>query len=621
MQTSGRHNPQTAERELLFSPSTSSQQCHPEIAVGKNCQDTGQDKGQDSRQEKGQEKWQEKWQEKGQEKGQVKGQANRQDTNSIRSLGMPEDALYDALKSRDRRFDGRVFVGVSSTGIYCRPVCRAKLPKRENCNFFASAAEAEQAGYRPCLLCRPELAPGRAPVDARASLAERGARLIEENCGSHQSMECIAARLGYTGRHFRRVFASEFNVTPVEYLQTCRLLLAKKLLTDTNLTVAEVSRASGFGSQRRLNELFKKHYRQSPLALRKKTVGSTSVRTDDQITISVGYRPPYAFAQLLQFLGARAITGVELVQDDAYMRTVRLTDTHGNLCCGWIRVCDMPSKHQLAITLQSSLMPVLTQVLTRVRLLFDTDCDPWAIYTVLSQMNSLRDQLAAQQPDRLPAKLRDQLAAQQPDLLATRQPDQPQQDQPNQPQQDQPQLCQPGTRLPGSFDVFEMCVRAILGQQITVKAAGTLAARMAATLGTPINTQIQGLTHTFPAATDILALSPPIEDSLGPLGITGARARTIAALAQAITGSRLDLSLAAQPEEQLQALCDLPGIGPWTANYIVMRALGWPDAFLETDYGVKKSLEPLTPKEIARLAQQWRPWRSYATINLWNSLH
>jgi AraC family transcriptional regulator of adaptative response / DNA-3-methyladenine glycosylase II len=175
--------------------------------------------------------------------------------------------------------------------------------------------------------------------------------------------------------------------------------------------------------------------------------------------------------------------------------------------------------------------------------------------------------------------------------------------------------------LPGSFDVFEMCVRAILGQQITVKAAGTLAARITAALGTPIDTQIHGLTHTFPAVSDILALNSSVEAKLGSLGVTGARSRTIAALAQAISDSRLDLSLAAQPEEQLKALCDLPGIGPWTANYIVMRGLGWPDAFLETDYGVKKALEPLTPKEIARLAQQWRPWRSYATINLWNSLH
>ena len=249
--------------------------------------------------------------------------------------GMEEtkDSLYAAFKAKDTRFDGRFFVGISSTGIYCRPVCRAKQAKKENCTFFSSAAEAEAAGFRPCLLCRPELAPGGSEADAASVLAHRAAVLLEESCGSGQSLSELAERLGCTDRHLRRVFMEAYHVSPVQYLQTCRLLLAKSLLTDTGLSVLDVAMAAGFGSLRRLNDLFQEHYGLAPTALRKKTAeGKVHAET---ITAGLGYRPPYGWEKILEFLSQRAIPGVEAVRDGAYERTVCLTDRNGRTVRGF----------------------------------------------------------------------------------------------------------------------------------------------------------------------------------------------------------------------------------------------------------------------------------------------
>lgn len=478
---------------------------------------------------------------------------------------------YAAFKARDIRFDGRLFVGVSSTGIYCRPVCGAKLPKIENCTFYTSAAEAEQAGFRPCLICRPELAPGNAPVDAISSLAHRAARLLEELCGNEQSIKEVACRLGCTDRHLRRAFASEYSVSPVQYLQTCRLLLAKNLLTDTKLSVTEVAMAAGFGSLRRFNALFKKQYRLVPTALRRQAVAAKCI--EGNVTLTLGYRPPYQWQQMLDFLELRAIPGVEAVRDREYLRTVHFETGERQHIYGWIRVGHQPQKNALTVTVDIALLPVLTQVLARVRHLFDLYCDPDAVYETLVSMNDIH-----------------------------------------------PGLCVLGTRVPGSFDPFEMAVRAVLGQQITVKGARTLEARLVETYGAPIQTGIEGLTHAFPSPAKILALDGPIGNHLGPLGITGSRANTIFELARALIQKDFDFSFGIQPEAEVQKLMAVPGIGPWTAQYIALRAMGWPDAFLHTDYGVKKALEPRTPKEILDLAEGWRPWRSYATVNLWNYL-
>ena len=482
-----------------------------------------------------------------------------------------DNTFYAAFKAKDTRFDGRFFVGVSTTGIYCRPVCRARQPKMENCTFYPSAAEAEQAGYRPCLLCRPELAPGTSTTDSASTLARHAARIIEENCGNGLQINEFAEQLGYTDRHFRRLFTTEFNVSPVQYLQTCRLLLAKNLLTDTNLPVFDAAIASGFGSLRRFNDLFKKHYNLSPSGLRKKL--PEEQKESGNITLTLTYRPSYRFEEILDFLESRAIAGVELVKDGNYFRTVDLVDGNHKQVYGWLKAGHKPEKNALMVTMSESLLPVLPQVLAKLRRLFDLYCDPHAIYEKLSQMNTIRRG-----------------------------------------------LCVPGTRLPGCFNTFEMAARAVLGQQITVKAASTLASRLVTAFGKEIKTGIPGLTHVFPGPKDILALGKNPENFLGPLGIIAARAKTIYKLAEGFEQGTINLNLCTRHEEEMNKLLAIPGIGSWTAQYIAMRTMGWPDAFLETDVGIKKALPLYTSKELLKIAEAWKPWRSYAVINLWNSL-
>ena len=463
------------------------------------------------------------------------------------------------------------FIGISSTRIYCRPICRARQAKEENCTFYHSAAEAEQAGYRPCLLCRPEIAPGSSITDTTEMLVHRACRMLEENCSKGESIEELARRLGCTGRHLRRVFKAEYNVSPMQYLRTCRLLLAKNLLTDTNLSVLDIAMSAGFGSLRRFNDIFKNHYQLSPTALRKRV--SEEKKQSKDITLSLGYRPPYRFEEILEFLSARAIPGIELIKNHEYMRTVCLQNTNKKYVTGWVRVSNATKKNALSVTFCENLLPVLPQLLAKVRQLFDLYCDPETIYETLTQMNDIRSS-----------------------------------------------LCVLGTRLPGCFNAFEMAVRAVLGQQISIKAASTLAGRFVEAFGTPLDTDIPGLTHTFPLPKELLALDKPIENHLGPLGIIATRARTIYSLAEAFEQGNIDFELPAYPEEEIKKLLAIPGIGNWTAQYIAMRTMEWTDAFLETDLGIKKALEPHKVKEILEMAEAWRPWRSYATINLWNSL-
>ncbi|MEY8382583.1 AlkA N-terminal domain-containing protein [Christensenellaceae bacterium 44-20] len=480
-----------------------------------------------------------------------------------------EEFLYEAFQAKDTRFDGRYFVGISSTKIYCRPTCRAKQPKRENCTFFSSAAEAEQAGYRPCLLCRPELAPGSAVIDASSSLAKKAARLMAEHCGDGLRVAEVAQKLGCTDRHLRRVFFAEYHVSPIQYLQTCRLLLAKNLLTDTQLSVLDVAMASGFGSLRRLNDLFQKRYHLSPTALRKNAANGKM--QSHGITVALGYHPPYQWEKMLDFLQKRAIPGVEVVSENAYLRTVRLKNRDGKKYCGWIRVQNCPKKNVLAVTLSDALIPVLSKVLARVRAMFDLYAEPNVICERLQTMNQIR-----------------------------------------------PGACVLGLRVPGCFEPFEMAVRAVLGQQITVKAASSLAGKIALTYGTPIWTGVDGLTHLFPEAEDMIALKDEIQERLGVLGVIAARSRCILALAQALESGEIALGIYADPEQEMAKLMQIKGIGSWTAKYLAMRTMGWPDAFLETDIGAKHALPEYTPKERLELSRQWRPWRSYAMICLWN---
>jgi len=486
------------------------------------------------------------------------------------TLLLDDRACYAAMRARDSRFDGRFFCGVSSTGIYCRPICRVKPPKEENCSFFISAAAAEAAGYRPCLRCRPELAPGLAPVDSVTRLARIAALIMEEDLLADRSIPDLAAMLGITDRHLRRVFFAEFGVAPVQYLQTRRLLLAKNLLTDTQLSVTDVAMTAGFGSIRRFNALFKKRYRLTPGSFRNKD--KNRAEDNDGITLSLEYRPPYAWNELLSFLTARAIPGVESVAHDTYRRTAAVKKGE-TVHYGWISVSNRPRHDSLSVTVAPSLLPVLPQVLARTRHLFDVDCNPSHVYEKLVTMNRLASD-----------------------------------------------ICVPGIRLPGCFDPFELSIRAVLGQQVTVKAARTLAMRLAQTFGRTLETPLAGLSVTFPLPDEILALEGTIEDHLGPLGITGARARSIRSLAEALVTGSVTLSPHADPGSEMVKLLKLPGFGPWTVQYIAMRALAWPDAFPHTDHGLKKALTGMSPDVMQALAQTWSPWRSYATVTLWNFL-
>ena len=480
-------------------------------------------------------------------------------------------ALYAAFCANDPRFDGRFFVGVSSTGVYCRPVCHARKPKEANCTYFASAAEAEQAGYRPCLLCRPEVAPGTSRVDASSSLAKRAARFIEENCRNGENLEELAKILGCTDRHLRRVFETEYHVSPVQYLQTCRLLLAKNLLTDTNLQVMDVALASGFKSLRRFNDAFKEKYHLTPTDLRKQM--SKEKRECTDIKVSLGYRPPYLWDEILHFLEQRTIPGVDIVKNGVYYRTVSIQTSKGTFIRGWTAISNKPRKNALEVTLGESLLPVLPQVLGRIKNMFDLYCDPEAVSETLQSMNELIEGVFIK-----------------------------------------------GIRLPGCFDAFEMSVRAVLGQQITVKAASTLAGRVVSALGEKLETPVEELTHTFPSPERIVELGGAIGDHLGPLGVIHNRAEAIRSLAQALVQGEICLDQCFDPMEEMKKLQSIKGIGSWTANYIAMRTMAWPDAFLETDVGVRHALPGRSPKELRALSEQWRPWRSYATISLWNSL-
>lgn len=479
-------------------------------------------------------------------------------------------ALYKAFESGDARFDGRVYVGVSSTGIYCRTVCKAKMPKYENCTFFRTAAEAEAAGFRPCMTCRPELAPGLSLVDAKSNLARRAACMMQARCSDSASIESIAAKLGYTGRHLRRVFEFEYGVTPNQYINTCRLLLAKSLLTDTDLPVARVAQASGFGSVRRFNDVFRDHYHLTPSDLRKKH-GKRALQSGT-ITTYLSYRPPYRFSELLAFFRHRALAHVELVDDTSYTRTVRLEDRDGNIVCGWVRVEDSPASNRLVVTMSDDLAPVVPEVIARVRRMFDTDSDPVAISQALSPLEKVV-----------------------------------------------PGVRIDGIRVPGCFDAFEIACRAVIGQQVSVKAANKLAGRIAERYGAKVETGIEGLDRAWPQAADVRSLAC-IEDAFGELGLIKTRSRAIDAIATLIDEGTLDLDAGAVAEEQVEALLQIRGIGSWSANYIAMRTLSYPDAFLETDAGVAHALPELTPKERLVLVEDCRPWRSYAVLALWDSL-
>ncbi len=471
------------------------------------------------------------------------------------------DQCYRALLSHDTRFDGRFFVGVGTTRIYCRPVCTAKTPLARNCSFFPSAAAAEARGYRPCLRCRPELAPGYAVVDANGRLAKSAAGLIEDGQLAEASLADLAGTLGVTDRHLRRVFQQEFGVAPVEYAQTQRLLLAKRLLTDTGLPVIDVAMASGFASLRRFNDLFRTRYRMTPGELRRTSGKGAPAET---LAFDLAYRPPYDWDAMLAFLGKRAIAGVESIERGRYLRTVRVTTARGE-ARGWIEVAPSKRRSALRVTVSASLAGALPLVLARVKHLFDLSCHPEEIATALGPLAENH----------------------------------------------------PGLRLPGAMDGFEVAVRAILGQQVTVHAATKIAARFAEAFGEPVETPHENLTTLFPRASDIAALEPV---KVAERGVVRTRARAIVELAREVASGKLGLDPSADVDTTIAALDALPGVGPWTAQYVAMRALAWPDAFPHPDVAVLKAMKETRAATALESAEGWRPWRAYAVLHLWKSL-
>ena len=486
------------------------------------------------------------------------------------------DAAYLAVKARDARFDGRFFVAVTSTGIYCRPICRVRTPRRENCRFFDTAAQAEAQHFRPCLKCRPEIAPGArlawSVMDASRTLALQAARWLDEHASNSQdtSIESLAQTLGVTDRHLRRIFAAEHGVTPVQYLQTRRLLMAKQLLTDTALPVTQVALVSGFGSLRRFNSAFAERYRLNPRQLRKRIEQRPLPAEDAPITLHLAYREPYQISAMLAFLNQRAIPGVEFASSggrEPFIRRSLRWAHEGQQLEGALQVRFVPDRALVALDLSSALAPASAAIIRLVRRWLDLDA----------------------MPDVIDAALHD--------------------------------LPFAGARLPGSIDTFEMTVRAVLGQQVTVASARTLATRLVQRFGTPIATPWAEVDRVFPSPAVLSACS--LSD-VAELGIVRQRAAAILAIATQWSELARTLGSAHAPEMLLTQLQALPGVGPWTAHYIAMRALAWPDAFPPGDVAVLKAMAALcgtgSTREADLRARAWSPWRAYAVVRLWASL-
>jgi len=490
-------------------------------------------------------------------------------------MDLDPDTAWKALAAHDARFDGRFFVGVTSTRIYCRPVCRVRTPRRENCRFYPNAASAEQAGFRPCLRCRPELAPGLSLVDSSHVLAQHAARMVDHavRVGAGVRMPDLAARLGVTERHLRRVFAQAHGVSPMAYLTTQRLLQAKQLLTDTDLPVTEVALACGFESLRRFNAVFAEQVRLKPTELRR-AARAAPPGAARSLRIRLGYRPPYDVASMLAFWSQRALDGVEEVDGQVIRRTWRGPQVAADApASGWIEIEFLAQRHEVELRASPGLAAHTGQLVEATRHALDLDADP-------GHMAALLRTLAALHPASPAAE---------------------------------------GLRLPGSFDGFETAARIVLGQQVTVAAARTLTRRLVERFGAPVETPWPGLRRGFPDAATIAAATP---ESIAELGIVRQRTAALQALARAVADG-LPLHRGAPLAATQAALRALPGIGDWTTQLLTLRVLGWPDAFPATDIGLLKALglaQARDAPQATALAEGWRPWRSYAVIALWRAL-
>lgn len=486
-----------------------------------------------------------------------------------------KETCYRALESRDPRFDGLVFVAIKSTGIYCRTVCPARTAKYENCTFYGSAAAAQEAGYRPCLRCRPETAPQLASWRGTSNTVSRALALISDGAlnGDGKSVDALAERLGIGERQLRRLFLQHLGASPIAVAQTRRVLFAKQLIHETQMTMTEVALAAGYNSLRRFNEVFQNLFHRPPSAIRRKS-SANRASTDAGITLRVRYRAPYDWESMLSFLEKRAIPGVEIIEIDknkksgCYRRTVEIDGAVGT-----VAVANLPQCNSVSVTIHFPVVKALPAIVARVRRLFDLGADIETIDAHLSHDPRLAPWVA----------------------------------------------LRPGLRAPGGWDGFELAVRAILGQQVSVSAARKLAGQLVALHGQALPESPgnhPGLTHTFPTAKRLVKAK-----SIG-LGMPAARMKALQALARAAFDDPNLFRPFGTIEEAIALLRNIPGIGEWTAEYIALRAIREMDAFPASDVGLLRGASkldgmPATPKTLLRRAESWRPWRAYAAQHLW----
>lgn len=480
------------------------------------------------------------------------------------------DICERARLTRDARFDGRFFIGVKTTGIYCRPVCPVKPPKLQNVEFFPSAASASVAGYRPCLRCRPECAPGTPAWAGSSTTVRRGLRLIASSAHGENNVSNLAVRLGVSDRHLHRLFTKHLGAPPLAVVHTQRQHFAKRLIDDTSLPMSAVARAAGYGSVRRFNDEFRKCYGRTPSQLRRSRRNDVRKGAAAELIIQLPYRQPYDWQSLLDFMAMRATPGVEAVVGERYMRTIGTPEMPG-----LIEVAPGKRPGALAMSVRNVSAEHLFELVQTARDFFDLDAPIDEIGRFLGKDPALTP-------------------------LVKR---------------------SPGLRVPGAWDGFELTVRAILGQQISVKAATTIAGRIAQRYGDPIDNSLAAdgvnLNRLFPTAARLARAR------FNGLGLVGARAATIRRLASATMREDVIFDPSQDPDEFCENLTRIKGIGEWTAQYAAMRVLKHPDAFMDSDLGLLQAMggnKRPAPKELQVRSQQWRPWRAYAALHLWNSL-
>jgi len=481
-------------------------------------------------------------------------------------MNLEPDFCYRALESRDARFDGRFFTAVVTTGIYCRPICPARTPLKKNVQFYSCAAAAEEAGFRACNRCRPDTAPGSPAWEGTSATVKRGLRLIAEGALDEADTEHLARRLGVGARHLSRLFREHIGATPKAVAQTRRLHFTRKLLEETNLPMTEVAYAAGFPSIRRFNSAVRAMFHCTPSQLRRKRSARMAGNGNEGWRLRLAYRPPLQWHELLAFLKLRAIPGVESVSGETYSRAFAIGGSAGRL-----EVQDVPEKHHLSLTVHGAEPRLLPQIVERVRSLFDLSADPSEVADHLRREKALRRSLKAF----------------------------------------------PGLRVPGAWDGFELAVRGVVGQQVSVKGASTLMGRLAERFGQSIETGDASVCRVFPTAAELA------EANLSDIGMPRSRSGAIGSLAEVVASGRIEVTPGADLSTTREQLLEIPGIGPWTAEYIAMRALRDPDAFPSGDLVLRKAVarngKPITATELNRQAERWKPWRAYAAVHLWKS--